>query len=107
MLSIILVVLLTHIVIYFSYPDTTMFGLGYLFASNLVWIGFFMTVNIAIRNLSKDLKSVIKFIIYFIMLYITMNYYPQIDRKSVFDKIANGIYPDKYSILRGLKRFGI
>jgi len=44
------------------------------------------------------------------MLYITIIFYPQRDGKSVFDKIIEGKYPDKYSFYRGyrgLKRFFI
>jgi hypothetical protein len=110
MLVIIIFVVFTHILIYFSYPDTTLFGFAYLFASNLLWIGFFGFLNISIRNLNYFTRSFLKFFFYFIMLYITIIFYPQRDGKSVFDKIADGKYPDKYSFYRGyrgLKRFFI
>jgi hypothetical protein len=107
MFTIVVVVGLTHIIVYLSYPDTTAFGLGYLLASNLLWICFFMLLNFSIRNLKEFTQYLIRFITYFIMLFITLSYYPQIDGKSVYDKIIDGKYPNRYSFYRGLRRFGI
>ena len=106
MFTIIFIVSLMHIVIYLCYPDTTIFGLGYLFASSILWIAFIGVINSSVRSFKDYTRNFISFLVYFIILYVTMSYYPQSDGKSVLDKIAEGKYPVSILSLGELKDLG-
>lgn len=107
MFYIITVNISTHIIFLITYPDTTFMGPMYLFISFLLWSSFFYLMKTAIIRFSRDTKITIFTIIYIIMLLSIMSFYPQKDGLSVYSKVIEGKFPDRFSIYRGLKSFGI
>ncbi len=104
---IITIYLLTHLAFLILYPDTTFLGFSYIFISFLLWSSFSILINSTLTRFRKETQFNVKFFIYILMILSIASFYPQNDSRSVFDKIINEEYPTRFSIYRGLKRFGI
>lgn len=100
-------IILFHILVYITYPETTIFGIGYLIMSTFISIFVYYSLKNLFRLTNHKNLIVMRIIFFTILAIFTFHYYPQRDKISVFQKLAQGRYPNRLTIYKSLKRFGI
>ncbi|MGC9069739.1 MAG: hypothetical protein ACP5IO_00305 [Elusimicrobiales bacterium] len=101
------IIFTTHLLIFISYPDTTILGLIYLFISMLISTMFYYLIRSFITIQTHITRFAINFIAYIIMLLSILINYPQSDSLSLLYKIYTGRIPNRLTIYRGFKKLGI
>lgn len=99
-----------HLAFFACYPETGPFGNYYLAISLLVWIVFIMFINTStklIKLLSGAAGLIVNLAAFVLMGLAIAATMPQSDKTTVIDKLQAGKYPDRDTVNRGMKRFGV
>ncbi|HBA62113.1 MAG TPA: hypothetical protein DCZ92_15125 [Elusimicrobia bacterium] len=103
-------VALVHIVFFAAYPDTGPYGNYYLAVSLVLWTGFTLFLGTAVKLVkffSGAIGAVLNLAILALMTGAIAFTMPQSDKTSVLEKLQKGSYPDRATINKGMKRFGV
>lgn len=100
-------IIITHLIIFISYPDTTPLGPSYMFISIILSSMFYYLIKPSLKKTSKSFSFNIKIVMWLSLLFFTIINYPQKDNKSVLSKILKAQFPKKIDLYRGFKKIGI
>ena len=101
---------LLHLAFFAAYPETGPFGGYYLAVSLLLWTGFTLFLTTAVklvRFFNGALGAALNLAVFFLMALSIGFTMPQQDKTSVLEKIQKGYYPDRNTLNKGMRRFGI
>lgn len=102
-----ILIIISHLIIFVCYPETTPLGPSYLFISIIISSIFYYLTRPLFRKTSKSFSVNTKFIMWLLLIFFTLINYPQNDNKSVLSKILDGNFPRKIDIYRGFKKIGM
>lgn len=102
-----IVIIIIHIAVFVSYPDTTPLGPTYLFISMIISSIFYYLLKPLLKKQTPSVQFYLNFALLIILILFTVINYPQSDSKSVIYKIYTANLPNRLTIYRGFKKLGI